>query len=234
VAGKYQKVVLTVIVGGSLIGIGFQHYVRGPRQRLERFKAVLEAKEWSVLADLYSDEDWRKTTWTKATFISFLKTYVEPNAGRTVELQEFQIDFSGTPTHRISIIQPSSGGDLFFVDQIPKARSLGSFSGVRVEFLLGWEEPCPTMREVIACIATSLYPHRLEKDTAKEVALSQYEFLLAEHKRLNQIGVKYILPAGLGMPAKTIGDYLSEIRHQYSRDWEPFGIIDAKYSEHLR
>lgn len=228
-ASRFQKVALTITVAGCLVGIGFQHYVRGPRQRLERIEAALQSNNWGALANCYSTEDWSAALWTKSQMISFAKMYVEPCLSSEPRLKHSNAMFVSIPVRDVSLLNPA-GKSVVSVQQGQTAKLLWSSSSMQIFIPLGWKEECPSLLGWIRQVSQIKYPHPEVKDRYQAGAVSEFEFLLAEKSKLQQMGLN-VLISGLSIrPAKTIDDYLTNQRRAYRKVWEPFAKIEAKYS----
>ena len=206
--------------------------------RMERIESALLRKEWGALADCYSDEQWASSMWTKPQMISFARAYVEPLMNSNSRVKHTENKLIYIPVRSVSLVD-TSGKTIVSMEQAKRLKLLWSSANWQAYIPLGWSEECPSSLNWIRQVSQVLYPHPEVKDRFQAGAVSEFEFMLAEKKKLIQIGLTHLIPARpasvarAARPARTIDDYLNNQRRAYRKVWAPFAKVEAKYQGSL-
>lgn len=232
-AGRLQKVALVVIIGSCLAGIGFQHYVRGPRMRLAKIESALSRRDWATFAEVFPESDWTYRPWSKIQMVAFMRHYVEPKLPPRVSITHRSLMTFGYPTNALELCN-SDGKPLVQTAQYMTSRTLWSTKRWNISIPLSWNEDPPWFLTTVRAVAKEYYPHPELQDAKLAKSVSEYEFLVAERRNLEQMGIVCVQPKIGTRPATTFDDYLALIIRLHPKNKEQYRQVSAKYNSHTR
>ncbi|MEI7576185.1 MAG: hypothetical protein WCK51_04770 [Armatimonadota bacterium] len=233
VSGRFQKAAIVVIVGGCLFGIGFQHYVRGPRMRLAKIESALSCKDWDAFAEAFPDSNWSYRPWSKSQMVAFMRHYVEPKLTPRASISRRSLMTFGFPANVIELCN-SDSKPLVETAQYMTSRTVWSTTRWNIYFPLSWVEDPPWFLTTVRAVAHEYYPHPEMRDAKLAKSVSEYEFLVAERIKLEQMGIVCVQPKLGPRPATTFDDYLALIIRLHPKNKDQYQQVSAKYGYHPR